>query len=90
MTWKTHPGPSRPDWWPEEPRIVSTPLCNGVETIPNLPCYRGRGMRRRLTRRYGLPNAAPRRGESAFGNCRVCFIDEEKGRPVAYWVPEED
>jgi hypothetical protein len=40
-----------------------------------LPVFRGTEARKELTRRFGLPNAAPRPGERLFGNCRCIFVD---------------
>lgn len=53
----------------------------------NIPTYHGKEAYRKLSRRYGLPNAAPEKGESLFGRCRVLFVDDDdNGRPVAYWT----
>ena len=56
-----------------------------------VPVFRGRGARRLLTTLWGLPDSAPRTGESLFGSCRVLFKDDwNDGRPLAYWIPEGD
>jgi len=56
----------------------------------SLPTYHSRGMRCRLTRRYGLPNAAPHPGEDVFTTDRVLFVDDDRdGAPIAYWEPDE-
>lgn len=56
-----------------------------------IPTYRGVEARRELTRRWGLPWADPRKGESLFGNCRILFVDDDNdGTPVAYWVPDKE
>ena len=55
-----------------------------------IPTFSGQDARRGLTRRWGLPNAAPRPGtrDRYFGKGRVLFVDDfDDGRPVAYWVP---
>lgn len=53
----------------------------------NIPTYYGKEAYKKLVRRYGLPNAAPKKGESLFGKCRVLFVDDDNnGRPVAYWT----
>jgi hypothetical protein len=56
-----------------------------------IPTYTGKGMRRRLARRYGPPVQDPRPGDFLFGRLsRVRFDDERAdGRPVAYWIPED-
>lgn len=48
-------------------------------------------MRRRLARRFGPPNADPRPGDFPFSRLsRVRFVDDDQnGRPVAYWIPED-
>lgn len=52
----------------------------------SLPVFQGKQAYKELFRRFGIPNAAPRPGESLFGNCRSLFVDDENdGQPVAYW-----
>lgn len=55
-----------------------------------IPTYYGRAKYRELFARYGVPNSAPRPGESHFGRCRVLFVDDAAdGQPMAYWSPGE-
>ena len=54
-----------------------------------IPTFSGRDARRALTRRWGLPNTAPRPCDPFFGNSRCVFVDDDDdGRPVAYWLPD--
>lgn len=50
-----------------------------------LPVFGGTEAREELTRRFGLPNAAPRPGERLFGNSRCLFVDDwNQDKPIAY------
>ena len=54
-----------------------------------LPTYSGKDARLALTRRWGLPNTAPRAVESHFCSCRLMFVDDDRdGMPICYWIPE--
>lgn len=61
-------------------------LMNEYPSDHDIPTYTGDDARKALCSKYGLPNAAPRPGESFFGDCRVLFVDDyDDGKPVAYW-----
>ena len=54
-----------------------------------LPVFRGIQARKELVRRFGIPNAAPRPGETPFGNTRCVFVDDDNdGKPIAYLDPD--
>lgn len=56
----------------------------------DIPTFSGKEKWRELFGKWGVPNSAPRQGESHFGRSRVLFRDDwDDGRPVAYWVPDE-
>lgn len=54
-----------------------------------VPTAYGHAARRALVEAYGLPNAAPREGESVFATRRELFVDDDDGRPVSYWEPRD-
>lgn len=51
------------------------------------PTLHGRRSYQRMLDRYGPPNAAPRPGEDVFHTDRVLFVDDHRGREIAYWEP---
>ena len=66
---------------------LKQPVIEMLEPDLDVPTYRGAEKRKELFRRWGAPNAAPRPGESLFAQCRLLFVDDDSGRPIAYWVP---
>ena len=62
---------------------------NRVAFEEGLPLFRGKEARRQLFKRFGLPNAHPRKGEPLFGISRSLFVDDEQdGKPIAFFDEE--
>ncbi len=75
--------------WQLTPELRGFPFAP-VRTEQGLPVFRGKQARKELTHRFGLPNAAPRPGESPFGNTWCLFVDDgNNGKPIAYLEPEQ-
>lgn len=68
---------------------------NATAPTPYIPTFWGKAVKRQLVAQFGLSNSAPTPKEekkhgvagALFKTRRVLFIDDDTGKPVAYWTP---